>query len=222
MFDGYLGAEDPAQLSRVAHDTAAAILARVRADPDPEVVARLVTYTDEHGVDAIAELWSHASARSLPGALWRVYLLRTLIRQDPVGLSLAFQRGTEVSRTIDQVVAGAAIPAGPDEVRDLADRSCADSSPATSRWRSSGRRRSRGSPLRASRASPTTPTPPTQRTPIARRASRPGPCDSSSSPTSSHRAPGSGGETRSTETDPSPARECTSGRPRYNGGGRPQ
>jgi hypothetical protein len=122
MLDGFLGAEDPAQQSRIAHDTAAAILSRVRADPDPEVVERLVTYTDEHGIDAIAELWSHASAKSLPGALWRVYLVRTLIVQDPAGLSHAFQRGTEVSHTIDQVVAGAAIPTGPDEVRELADR----------------------------------------------------------------------------------------------------
>ncbi|KRE21198.1 hypothetical protein [Agromyces sp. Soil535] len=122
MFEGFLGAEDPAHLSRVAHDTAAAILSRVRADPDPAVVARLVTYTDEHGIDAIAELWSHASAKSLPGALWRVYLLRTLIRQDPLGVSLAFQRGTEVSHTIDQVVAGAPVPAGPAEVQELADR----------------------------------------------------------------------------------------------------
>ena len=122
MFEGYHGGDDPAQISRVAHDTAAALLSRVREDPDPDVVARLVSYTDEHGIDAIAELWSQASAKSLPGALWRVYLLRTLIRQDPGGLSLAFQRGTEVSHTIDPVVAGAAIPAGPDEVRELADR----------------------------------------------------------------------------------------------------
>ena len=121
MFEGFLGAEDPAHLSRVAHDTAAAVLARVRADPDPEVVARLVTYTDEHGIDAIAELWSQASPKSLPGALWRIYLLRTLIRQDAAGTSLAYQRGTEVSRTIDQVVAGAPVPAGPAEVRHLAD-----------------------------------------------------------------------------------------------------
>ena len=122
MFEGYLGAEDPATLSRVAHDTASAILSRVRADPDPAIVERLITYTDEHGIDAIAELWSHSSPKSLPGALWRVYLLRTLIRQDPLGISHAFQRGTEVSHTIDQVVAGAPIPAGPTEVQELADR----------------------------------------------------------------------------------------------------
>ena len=121
-FDAIVGGEDPAQLSRMAHDTASALLARVRDDPDPEVVARLVSYTDEHGIDAIAELWSHASAKSLPGALWRVYLLRTLIRQDPQGVSLGYRRGAEVSHTIDQVVAGAAIPAGPDEVVELADR----------------------------------------------------------------------------------------------------
>ena len=121
MFNGFPGADDPAQLSRVAHDTAAAILSRVRADPDPAIVARLVNYTDEHGIEEIAELWSHSSSRSLPGALWRVYLLRTMIRQDPRGVSLAFQRGTEVSPTIDQVVAGAPIPAGPSEVQELAD-----------------------------------------------------------------------------------------------------
>ncbi|QEO15284.1 DNA-directed RNA polymerase subunit beta [Agromyces intestinalis] len=120
-FGAFIGAEDPANLSRVAHDTAAALLARVRADPDPEIVRRLVTYTDSHGIDAVAELWSQASARSLPGALWRLYLLRTLIRQDPRGIALAYQRGAEVSRTIDQVVAGAVAPTGPDEVRDLAD-----------------------------------------------------------------------------------------------------
>jgi hypothetical protein len=122
MFEGYVGADDPAQVSRVAHDTAAAVLSRVRADPDPEVVARLVSYTDEHGIDAIAELWSKASAKSLPGALWRIYLLRTLIGQDAEALSLAYRRGAEVSHTIDQVVAGAASPTGPDEVRELADR----------------------------------------------------------------------------------------------------
>ena len=122
MFEAFQGAEDPAHLSRVAHDTAAALLSRVQADPDPEVVARLVAFTDEHGIDAIAELWSRASAKSLPGALWRVYLLRALIRQDPRSMSLAFQRGSEVSHTIDQVVAGAAAPAGPDEVLELADR----------------------------------------------------------------------------------------------------
>ncbi|WP_394552859.1 DNA-directed RNA polymerase subunit beta [Agromyces sp. MMS24-JH15] len=121
-FDAFQGGDDPAQLSRTAHDTAAALLARVRANPDPEILARLVAYTDEHGIDAIAELWSHASPKSLPGALWRIYLLRALIAQDPEGVALAYRRGADASTTIDPVVAGAVTPTGPDEVRELADR----------------------------------------------------------------------------------------------------
>ncbi len=62
-----------------------------------------------------------SSPRSLPGALWRIYLVRLLIRQDPAGTSLLFQRGSEVLETIDTVVAGAPMPTGPDEITELAD-----------------------------------------------------------------------------------------------------
>jgi hypothetical protein len=48
--------------------------------------------------------------------------VRVMIRQDPEGVALLFQRGTEVLSTIDAVVAGAPTPAGPQEVTDLADR----------------------------------------------------------------------------------------------------
>lgn len=122
QFESIKGGEDPAAISRLAHETANALLARVRAEPDPEIVDRLVKFTDENGIDAIAELWSRATARSLPGTLWRIYLLRTMIRADAVAGSLYFQRGIEVSKTIDPVVAGAPDPAGPDEVLDLADQ----------------------------------------------------------------------------------------------------
>ena len=88
---------------------------------DPAVVDRLVAYTDEHGIDALAELWSRATPHSLPGALWRIYLVRVMIRQDAEGVALLFQRGTEVLRTIDPVVAGRHRPPGPHEVTDLAD-----------------------------------------------------------------------------------------------------
>jgi hypothetical protein len=122
MFEAFLGGEDPAQISRVAHETAQALLARVRENPEPEVVDRLVAFTDAHGIDAIAELWSRSPAKSLPGALWRIYLLRLLIRQDAEGTAYLYQRGTEVLRSIDAVVAGAPSPAGPAEITELADR----------------------------------------------------------------------------------------------------
>ena len=121
-FEAFEGGQDPAQISRVAHETANALLSRVRDDPDAAVVDRLVSLTDEHGVDAIAELWAGASARSLPGALWRIYLMRILIRQDAEGISLLYQRGSEILVTIDPVVAGVPSPTGPAEITALADQ----------------------------------------------------------------------------------------------------
>ena len=121
-FDSLEGGDDPARVMRVAHESARELLRRARNAGDADVVDRLVHYTDEHGVDALAELWARSGPRTLPGALWRLYLVRLLIHQDPAGVSLLFQRGTEVLPTIDPLIAGAPTPAGPDEVTDLADR----------------------------------------------------------------------------------------------------
>ena len=121
-FEAYAGTRDPAATMRIAHDTARALLTRVRDSDDPSVIDRVVSFTDEHGLDALAELWALSSPHSLPGALWRLYLVRVMIRQDPDGVALLFQRGTEVLATIDPIVAGAPTPAGPQEVLDLADR----------------------------------------------------------------------------------------------------
>ncbi len=121
-FDEYEGGEDPAQILRVARDTAHALVDRARETDDPEVIDRLVAYTDANGIDALAELWARSSPRSLPGALWRIYLVRVLIRQDPENTSLLFQRGTEVLPTIDAAVAGAPMPTGPEEITNLADQ----------------------------------------------------------------------------------------------------
>src|SRR5690554_7818049 len=122
MFESLMGGEDPAQISRVAHETASALLGRVRAQPDTDVVERLVAYTDENGIDAIAELWSRASPRSLPGALWNMYLLRALTRQDAEESSFLYRRGTELAVTINPVVAGATVPTGAAEITALADQ----------------------------------------------------------------------------------------------------
>ena len=121
-FDALEGGDDPARVMRVAHESARELLARARNAGDADVVDRLVRYTDEHGVDALAELWARSGPRTLPGALWRLYLVRLLIHHDPAGVSLLFQRGTEVLPTISPLIAGAPTPAGPHEVTDLADR----------------------------------------------------------------------------------------------------
>ena len=121
LFDRLFSAEDPAEVSRVAHSTAHALLARVRADPDAGIVDRLVAFTDEHGIDDLAELWSRSPARSLPGTLWRLYLLQLMIHDDPRTAALLFERGRAELASVDDVVAGAPSPAGPDELVALVD-----------------------------------------------------------------------------------------------------
>jgi hypothetical protein len=121
-FDTFVGGEDPAQISRIAHETAHALLNRVRDNPESQIVDRLVAFTDQNGIDAVAELWARANPRSLPGALWRIYLVRALVRQDAEGSSFLFQRGTDIATSIDPVVAGAPTPTGPEEITLLADQ----------------------------------------------------------------------------------------------------
>jgi hypothetical protein len=121
VFDRRFAAEDPAEVSRVAHSTAHALLARGRTDPDGEIVERLVSFTAEHGIDDIAELWSRSPARSLPGALWRLYLVQLMIHDDPHTAALLYERGRVEIASADPVVAGAPNPAGPDELVDLVD-----------------------------------------------------------------------------------------------------
>ena len=121
MFDSAFGGDDPAVTNRIAHESARALLDRVRGSDDAELVARVAAFADADGIDTVAELWAQSSARSLPGALWRVYALRSLVVQQPDATALAYERGRNSHRGIDPVVAGAAIPTGPAEVRELAD-----------------------------------------------------------------------------------------------------
>jgi DNA-binding NarL/FixJ family response regulator len=121
VFDRAFSAEDPAEVSRAAHTTAHALLARVRADPDGAIVDRLVSFTDEHGIDDLAELWSRSPSRSLPGALWRLYLVQLMIHDDPRTAALLYERGRAELGSADDVVAGAPSPAGPEELVALVD-----------------------------------------------------------------------------------------------------
>jgi hypothetical protein len=121
LFDRLFSADDPAEVSRVAHSTAHALLSRVRQDPTADVIGRLVAFTDQHGIDDIAELWSRSPARSLPGALWRLYLLQLMIHDDPQTAALLYERGRAEIDSVDPVVAGAPTPASPDELVALID-----------------------------------------------------------------------------------------------------
>lgn len=120
-FDTLLGASDPADTARLAHASAAALLARVQADGTGGAAERMVSYVRDHGIDEIAELWASAPAVSLPGALWRLYVLHTAIHRDPAAASLLFSRGQRELNTADVVVAGAQKPADPAEILRVTD-----------------------------------------------------------------------------------------------------
>ncbi len=124
---------DPALRFETARETAWALRTRLREEAaslggdggaasirGPHLLRALEA--DTHGgIDDMAELWSGASERSLPGVLWRMYLLRAVIRQDAHAHSLAYRLGAAALRTIDPVVGGAADPTGPGELSALAD-----------------------------------------------------------------------------------------------------
>ena len=82
------GGEDPAVASELAHRTAQAL---VGGFPEPDGARGIEPITREgvvavvaaHGVDAVAELWADSPATTLPGALWRLFLVREWLRRDP-------------------------------------------------------------------------------------------------------------------------------------------
>lgn len=110
----------PAELTEIAHQTAAVIVGTGRAAHDPEVTGRLIALVDDLGLSTIADLWSGRPARSLPGVLWRLYVLREWVRRSPEAASREYAAGMQLT-DVNHVVAGVAVPPGPDEVRELAD-----------------------------------------------------------------------------------------------------
>ncbi len=110
---------DPIADLYAAHETAAVLLHTGRAARDPAVTARLVALADEIGLSTLAELWAARPARTLPGALWRLYLLREWVSTDPYAVAREYAAGIRFTEP-NHVVAGAE-PPGPEEVRRVAD-----------------------------------------------------------------------------------------------------
>ena len=110
---------DPMQEIEAAHQTAAVLVHTGRAAHDPTVTARLVDLVEELGLSTVADLWAHRPARTLPGALWRLYVLREWVRRAPDEASLDYTAGVRFA-DVDHAVAGAADPPGPTEVTALA------------------------------------------------------------------------------------------------------
>jgi hypothetical protein len=110
---------DPIAELHAAHETAAVLLHTGRAADDPAVTARLVALADDIGLATLADLWASRPARTLPGALWRLYLLHEWVGIDPDGVAREYAAGIRFTEP-NHAVAGAE-PPGPDEVRRVAD-----------------------------------------------------------------------------------------------------
>lgn len=110
---------DPIAQVEAAHETAAALLHIGHAEADPEVTRRLIELVDEMGFVVLADLWATRPARSLPGALWKLYLLREWVVSDPEGIARDYAEGSRLAEP-HHVVAGVDWPQ-PHEIRQVAD-----------------------------------------------------------------------------------------------------
>lgn len=110
---------DPIAQLHAAHETAAALLHTGHAAGDPAVTRRLVALVDEVGLPTLAELWADRPAHSLPGALYRLYLLREWMITAPDAVARQYTAGIRFTEP-NHAVAGVE-PPGPDEVRRVAD-----------------------------------------------------------------------------------------------------
>jgi len=120
--EAIVGAPDPADASHLAHETARALVegGRGRA-ADTALVERLVRLVETEGLETIAEMWSGSPADTLPGTLWRLYVIREWVRRDPRHIVLHYQRGIAVAE-VAGVIAGVADTPGPEDVQETADR----------------------------------------------------------------------------------------------------
>ncbi len=120
FFDEFIGGADPALVSEAA-DRAAALLVRgARSSGDDQVAERLLHLADTEGIETVAEVWSGSPADSLAGCLWRLYVLRSWVYADPLGVAAAFEEGQSRAQ-VARVVSGVADPPGPDELRAMID-----------------------------------------------------------------------------------------------------
>lgn len=112
---------DPLDVALIAHETAQAVVAQARASQDPELVQRLIRLVDEEGIDTVAMMWAKAEPHTLPGALWRLYMLREWVKHSADAVARSYHQGVHAAQ-VRHAIAGVEDPPGPDEVRRLADQ----------------------------------------------------------------------------------------------------
>ncbi|PID97585.1 MAG: hypothetical protein CSA82_03350 [Actinobacteria bacterium] len=95
--DMIIGDEDPAESSAIAHTSAWALLGVEDEDFTAEAVQRLREVIATEGVDSVAHLWSRSPEFTLPGALWRTFLLSEWVRRDTELVRSRYRSGIAVT-----------------------------------------------------------------------------------------------------------------------------
>ena len=85
VLEHFEGSGDPAEVSRAAHESAALIVGGGEGPDAEQIRSRMQQHLGSEGIDELAELWSASAASTLPGALWRLVVVR---RQLPEGHDL--------------------------------------------------------------------------------------------------------------------------------------
>ncbi|MCI1219097.1 MAG: hypothetical protein LKF99_00940 [Bifidobacterium sp.] len=120
IVEGLSGGTDPQEIDEMSHASAAALLDRVHHSEDPQIVQRVLGLVDAEGVDIIAGLWSHSQPDSLPGMLWRLYLLRTWMNRHQESVSQLWRMGEPVV-TSSSAVAGVDQAPSAEDIARIAD-----------------------------------------------------------------------------------------------------
>jgi hypothetical protein len=120
LFEAQAAGDDPAELAAAGHRIATLLVRGPRTPDDEGLVERVLHLADEEGLGVIADLWATAPADSLPGALWRLYLLRTWVHRQPDQAAREYASG-KAHAPVHEVLAGVVDPPGPAEVIALAD-----------------------------------------------------------------------------------------------------
>ncbi|KQX75588.1 MULTISPECIES: hypothetical protein [Aeromicrobium] len=120
LFEAQAGGDDPAELAAAGHRIATLLVRGPRTDDDQGMVDRVLHLADEEGLGVIADLWASAPADTLPGSLWRLYLLRTWVHRQPDQAAREYAAGKAYA-PVHEVLAGVVDPPGPAEVIALVD-----------------------------------------------------------------------------------------------------
>ena len=125
------GGADTAVASELAHRAAQALIGGfpgADTEDDPITRSGVVAAVATNGVDDIAELWADSPATTLPGTLWRLFLVREWIRRDPELVARRYATVVDLTGADDAATTrleaalgqARAVPA-PDELRERLD-----------------------------------------------------------------------------------------------------